>query len=176
MELSMAERLIVSNQLRILEKLYPDEAERLAESRVAVERGYEGYYWSVFQHIDRDVISKEMCTQVLDIMTMFSCLKDAYADLRDKSGINPAHVQFDGFDGNNEGEQLSFANFFCSTDGGRFKELVTEYVPNSHCPMFEMYLRMLKVFDSVPERMNRPRELSRESILKILAARPWPHG
>lgn len=167
--------MIVANQIRILEKLYPDEAGRLAESREAVERGFEGYYPTVFRDINNDVVPQEVCTQVLELMQMFSCLKDSFAKLKDKIGIDPDHVQFEGFDGNHEGNQLSFANFYCRTEGGAFKDIVTDTVPNSHSRRFDMYLRMLSVFEAETDRTNRPRELPRESILKILAARPWKH-
>jgi hypothetical protein len=39
MQLSGVERWILSNQLRILEALYPDDAGSLAEQRTSLERG-----------------------------------------------------------------------------------------------------------------------------------------
>ena len=40
-KLTTLDRLVLSNQYRILEALYPDEAETLAIKREAIENGYE---------------------------------------------------------------------------------------------------------------------------------------
>jgi uncharacterized protein YfbU (UPF0304 family) len=169
----MSERLVLSNQYRILEKLYPEEAAYFAEARETVEQGYEGYYWRVFQSIDSEVVTQEECKEVLETMTMYSCLKDSFERLTDKSGIDARDIQFDGFDGNNESSLLSFANFYCGSGGRKFTDLIDDHVPNSHSPRIDMYRRMLSVWASVPERMHRPREMSKESIQKIIAARTY---
>jgi uncharacterized protein YfbU (UPF0304 family) len=102
-KLTTVERLILANQYRILETVCPDEAEYFAEAREVVEQGYEGYYFHLLRRIDDDVLTDQECKEVLEVMTMFSCLKDAYEALPDKSGIKPCDVRFAGFDGNYEG-------------------------------------------------------------------------
>src|SRR3546814_8285721 len=51
-KLSRKERLFLSNQMRILEALYPEEAQYISTQRVAVERGYEFLYdFELMSHI-----------------------------------------------------------------------------------------------------------------------------
>jgi uncharacterized protein YfbU (UPF0304 family) len=173
MKLTRVERLMLANQFLILEKLYPEHAGHYEEACQAVERGFEGHYWLVFQGISEDTLSEEQCREVLDVMTMFSCLKASYDDLQDKTGIKPEDVRFDGFDGNNEGEMLSFANFYCRGEGGKFTDIVNKQVPNSHSPRIDLYRRMLRVFKTVRDAAPGPRQLSKESLQQIVAARPW---
>jgi hypothetical protein len=170
--MSTTERLILSNQYRILAILCPEEATYFDHARRIVESGYEEHY-DELGDINPDPLSREASKEVLDIMTMFSCLKDAYDRLHDKSDIEEREIRFDGFDGNNEGELLSYADFFCNQEDRRFTDLVSKHVPNRHSPRIEMYRRMLEVFESLPERMHRPRELSKESVQKVVAARAW---
>src|SRR5688572_11308638 len=101
LQLTPTERLLLSNQYAILGKLYPDEAPYFAEAREIVDSGYEGMYSHLTRSMSEEALSDEECTEVLNVMTMFSCLKDAYEGLADKSGINPDDVRFEGFDGNN---------------------------------------------------------------------------
>lgn len=44
MKLTRMERIVLVNQLRIMEALYPDEASQLGVQREALERGYELLY------------------------------------------------------------------------------------------------------------------------------------
>ena len=54
------ERWMVSNQLRILEALYPEEAESLAVQREANERDYE-YVYDINSPIDTDTMDESYC-------------------------------------------------------------------------------------------------------------------
>jgi uncharacterized protein len=174
LKLTTVERLMLANQYQILEKLCPKEAAYYAEVRETVEQGYEGHYYRLLRSITRETVSKEQCDEVLDVLTMFSCLKSSYKALTDKTGIKASEVKFDGFDGNSEGDLLSFANFFCKADGGRFGDLIKLEVPNSHSSSIDMYKRMLRVF--TVEKGSRPNNMSKESIQKIVAARTFDHG
>ncbi len=155
---------MLSNQYRILEALYPDEAEGLAETRDALERGYELHYdWNI-QNIydDTHVMSEEECQEVIGILAMFDALKLSYEALSDKSGIEEWRVKFIGFDGNNESIQLGYARYFCNSDGGRFPDLK---VVNSHCPVLGRYRAMLIIWKG----MNEKHELTKAEIIEIVS-------
>ena len=169
------ERLILSNQFKILEKLDPGSEKHYSDHREAVERGYELHYGDLFAYIPEEGLTREQCSEVLDVMTMYSVLNQDFKDLKDKTGIDPKDLRFGGFDGNNESELLSYANYFCKQDGGRFIDIVNEHVPNSHMPSIEMYRRMLRAFAEVPERQEKVdrKPLCKASIQKVLDARAW---
>ena len=56
-KLTRVERYILSNQFRILEALYPDEASHFATTREALEHGYEILYDWDMEHIYDDTDS-----------------------------------------------------------------------------------------------------------------------
>src|SRR3546814_16599785 len=79
-KLSRKERLFLSNQMRILEALYPEEAQYISTQRVAVERGYEFLYdFELMSHIYEgdDTLSSDEAKEVWDTLEMFGALGDA---------------------------------------------------------------------------------------------------
>src|SRR5436309_1114793 len=98
MKLSRTERLMLSNQYRILEALYPNERKSLEEKRVAVESGYELHYEWLAEHVyqDKDCMNEAQSREVLDILAMFDAIKIAYDHLQDKTGIEEHRVKFSG--------------------------------------------------------------------------------
>ncbi|MBN4078350.1 YfbU family protein [Nitrospina gracilis] len=167
MELSKKERFIIANQLKILEKLYPDEADSYATDRKAVEYGFALHYPWVMEHIYDELTAKQ-CEEVLEILQMYSSLKFSYDTLNDKSEIDEESIRFPGFDGNNETMQMVYTRYFI-VDLDRYSELrygtkLADF--NSHMPSLDNYRRMLTIWEDLPNQQN----LSKESILKILKA------
>ena len=145
MKLNLKERVIISNQLKILEKLYPDEADYLAQQRKAIENGYALHYGLIAEHF-YDEMTEEECKEVLDILDMYRSIIYSYRDLKDKSEIDEKQIQFPGFDGNIESKQLSYTNYYI-IDLGRYDEIRDgmEFPDfNSHYPMLETYRKMLE--------------------------------
>jgi uncharacterized protein len=169
MELTIKDRLIIANQLRILEALYPKEAADIARHRTAIERGYQLHYDWLVNSFEKE-LSEEQCREILEILDMYRALKFSYKELKDKRDINEEDLRFPGFDGNNEPAELGYVNYFV-IDLERFNELRdTRALPvfNSHMPMLERYRRMLAIWkqDPMPGRFK----LSRDRILAILGA------
>ena len=158
---------MISNQFKILEKLYPEESEYYSKHRKALECGYKLHYQWVLENI-YDEMSIEECQEVIDILNMYRSLTFSYKNLSDKSGIDEKDIQFPGFDGNNEINQYSYTNYFIM-DLNRFKELKngSEFADfNSHCEMRNRYHRMLTEWNKYGDKQK----LSREEISNILKA------
>src|SRR5688572_15542499 len=102
MDLSRTERLILANQYRILEALFPADADYYRDKRTALEHGFEYHYDEVAGDILSDTLSAERCNEVIEILQMYRSLTYAYRALEDKSGIEPRAIDFPGFDGNHE--------------------------------------------------------------------------
>lgn len=167
MDLSLKDRLIISNQLKILEKLYPDEASYYAAQRKAIENGYKSHYDDLVNYFS-DEMPEEDSREVVDILDMYRALTFSYQKLGDTSGISEASIRFRGFDGNNESSQLVYAGYFI-IDLERFEELkYGQKYPdlNSHAPMLDKYRRMLTIWNDLENRF----ELSKEQIITILQA------
>lgn len=171
MQLSRTERWMLANQYKILEALYPDEAAYYEKSRTALERGYEMEYPWLCEHIYEETLSVEECREVLDILEMFSNLKYSYEKLQDKSGIDEYRISFSGFDGNNEGAYLDYADHYCNReDDIRYPELGFPKDLNSHAPLLGGYRRMLEEWRTSKDKLH----LSKTEIIRITEALTHP--
>jgi uncharacterized protein YfbU (UPF0304 family) len=172
MELSKHERYYLSNQLKILEKLYPDEANEYAVQREAIEKGYSIVYnIGIDNIIDDDEMTSEECDEVWSVMEMFLSIDKTIEDLGlQREYKEDDRTQFDGYDGNNETKFMAFAEFTVQRDK-RFTALPLgeEAYFNSHSPMRLSYNRMLEIWKNI-DSQNRFR-MSKEDLNKVLDAR-----
>jgi uncharacterized protein YfbU (UPF0304 family) len=159
--LSLAERLILTNQFRILAVLNPPEAESYKDLIEITQRGFTSEYSQLFTEIDREELAAEQCDYVSDVLDMFWNLQDSYDQLQDKAGLNERDVLFPGFDVNNESRFLGYSKFRLKSafDGFRAAPGI-----NSHFPT--RYREMLARYESIPA--ERRRELTAEEISSIL--------
>lgn len=164
------DRLILSNQYRILEALYPDERDAYAKSRAAVEGGYSLHYSDVAECLN-DELTPQQCEEVADILEMFSSLQSGFQKLTDKTGIEPHALVFPGFHGNDETGYLNYAHYLIKKTGRHDYPDSTADDLNSACPLLESYRGMLQVW-----RPMKSRPLSKDQILTILAARIHPES
>ena len=166
MDLSKKERLILRNQLKILEELEPEEAEYYRKTRKAIEKGFSLHYEP--KVLLYEEMSEEECREVINILNMYRALTFSYKNLDDKSEIEEVKIEFPGFDGNNETKQLAYAEYFMN-DLDRFAELRddSDYPDyNSHSRRLEQYRRMLNEWNAIGNK----HELSKEEIIRLINA------
>jgi uncharacterized protein len=163
MELTRTERWILSNQYRILEALYPDEADDYRRTRDAIDSGYELEYERIIPYIYENGLSEEECREVTDIMAMFSSLKSSHDALLDKSGIDASRIIFRGFSGNDETSQMAYAQYL--RDKGSFRDITRSGDLNSHFPALGGYRKMLSEW----RNCENPYHLSKDDIIRITA-------
>ncbi len=163
MELNEKERLILFNQYRILEKLYPEEEKECQNAQKILAEGFEIEYDSLVEFMS-DGIPIDICKEVIDILQMYRSLYGSYHELSDKTGIDKDNVIFQGFDGNEETEHFIFACFYLE-DLGRFSEFKDVEI-NSHSNRLYKYLPMLNEW----RKYGRYDTLSKEQIIKIISA------
>lgn len=175
MKLTRSERLILANQCKILEALYPKEATLYAEHREILERGFASHYEEIAHLIapDEKALTAEECREVVSILQMFDHLQVCFNKLQDKTGIDPSLLEFPGFDGNNEGSRRAYAKFYCRHDGGSFKGLRATRDFNSHHPSLGTYQRMLQEYDAIMQ--GQYHLLSQQEIQRVVHA-GYPHA
>lgn len=164
MTLTRMDRLNLSFLLKILEKLYPEEADYYATHRKALEEGYALHYDWLFDNI-HDELSAEDCKEVLDILDMYRAITFSIEKIEDKTDMKSSLLKFSGFDGNTETKQMAYTRYFVY-DLDRYKELTygKDYCDfNSHCPMLDMYRPMLAEWN----RSKSKYDLSKEDIIRI---------
>lgn len=175
-KLSRFERLLLSNQMRILEALYPQDAEQIAISREAVERGYEMLYeWEIMEHIydGSSIMTREESEEVWDTLDMFSEIQNFFERNPNSKLKDKPFSHFRGYDGNTESKFMAFAAYTVKRLQ-RFESIVLakENYWNSHMQIRDVYRRMLKEWEKAPrvERMN----LSEADVEALLAAAIHP--
>lgn len=173
--LTQIERYFLSNQLRILEALYPEEAASLSIKREAIENGYELLYGWDMDHIysGASVMTTAECDEVLETLAMFDAIDRAVRDAGDFE--NKVFAKFCGYDGNNESKFKAFAEFnMKKLERFSYLPLQKDNYWNSHMPMRHVYQRMLAEWHKVGEASRYA--LSRENIAAILSAAKFPEN
>ena len=161
MELTKAERLILLNQYRILEKLDPDEADACKEACDILQSGYALEYGTLVSHLDEDMPEAES-REVRDILDMYRALKKACRELPEGT-VNPRDVGFQGFDGNGETKYFAYATFLMETQG-KWAES-KEDPRNSHWPLLPWYRKMLQSWEESASKWD----LTAEDATRILS-------
>jgi uncharacterized protein YfbU (UPF0304 family) len=160
MTLGRTERLLLYNQYTILQVVDPENRDHYSLLATIISEGYELEYERLWHSIDKPMPS-ERCRAVLDILQMYRAINDSYSRLSDKSEIDEARVRFQGFDGNNEAEELAYARFTVNRVG-RYEEF-KEAVNNSHAPLMHWYNDRLTRWKASADPYN----LTREDIVRI---------
>ena len=175
MQLSNAEKLMLVMLSEIHEKLGIEEG---VDSHFVKEAIYTDNTWALSWEMQGIIQGNKepdppQVKYVVDVLDMWYFLEEGFKNLSkiDKEELKESakpfgdHVLFHGFDGNNESELLSIADFFIN-EMKRFQTFVKRDL-NSHHPTNDIYHRMLKVFLPIKETLNR-RSLSVKEIADIL--------
>ena len=175
MELTRAERWILSNQFTILSTLDEKNREFYDNTREIIERGYEGLYdtCSAYIYSDDETLSEEESKEVFDILDMFSAITRSLETIEDKSVIDVSMLKFSGFDGNTEGVYMAFARFYCTEyqGGNQYTGVKRVKLLLFHpYQTLETYRRMLEAWNSCEEKRN----LTRDDLVNIATASIHP--
>lgn len=168
MEMTNAQRLILSNQYKIMTMLDPDNGERYRRWQTIIERGF-GLQMC---ELDRDfsAMSEETCRIIINIMEMYHALQVSNINLREhlkeKVDIEERRLQFLGFDAATEARYLSYVRFLVNTEGRYTHFDSGSHGFNAQTPMWEKYQRMLAIWQSCPRQYH----LCAIEIVQILNA------
>src|SRR5689334_22824008 len=96
MEMTHAQRLILTNQYKIMAMLEPENAERFRRYQTIIERGYA----LQMRELDKEFgeLSEATCRTVIDIMEMHHALHVSWSNLKEKSQTDERRLAFLGFD------------------------------------------------------------------------------
>lgn len=163
MEMTNAQRLILSNQYKMMTMLDPDNADRYRRLQTIIERGYG----LQMRELDREFgeLKETVCRQIIDIMEMYHALHVSWTNLNCQS-IDERRVTFMGFDAATEARYLSYVRFMVNTEGRYTHFDAGTHGFNSQTPMWEKYLRMLNAWHACPRQYH----LSENEISQILNA------
>lgn len=159
MKLNDKDRLILYNQYRILEKLYPDDKEDAIRNQNILLFGYEMLYDSL---INLKNTSKEVCNEVYRILTMYQSLFDSYLNLKDNKGIDKKEVTFKGFNCIEESKYYFFTIFVIKEEK-RYREF-KDVELKSNSARLGTYKIMLENW----QKTNQGYNLTKAEIIEII--------
>lgn len=164
MEMTNAQRLILSNQYKIMSMLEPDNAERYRRQQTIIERGY-GLQMC---ELDREFgeLSEAVCRSIIDVMELHHALHVSWTNLKDPAVIEERRLAFLGFDAATEARYLGYVRFMVNIEGRytHFDSGIHGF--NAQTPMWEKYQRMLTVWHTCPRQYH----LSANEIAQIINA------
>lgn len=164
MEMTHAQRLILSNQYKLMTLMDPANAGRYQRLQTIVERGYG----LQMRELDSEfgALKEDTCRTIIDIMEMFHALQVSRANLKDSQDISELRVTFPGFDAVKESEFLHYVRFLVSTENRypHFNPGIDNF--NAQTPMWDKYRRMQTVWHGCPRQYH----LSENEIMQIINA------
>lgn len=168
MELTKKERLILYNQYEILKSINPQQVADYEVNQEILINGFKINYEDLIGGFEEET-SEEISNFVIDVLQMYSVLNNSYDKLGDegKEQIDLYKISFKGFDGNNEIDYYTYAEFYLNKLG-RFEELrKSEYFQiNSHRNILNKYRRMVDSWKEV--KTGRYDNLTLENMLYII--------
>ncbi|MDU6410342.1 MAG: YfbU family protein [Yersiniaceae bacterium] len=164
MEMTNAQRLILSNQYQMMAMLNPEHAERYRRLQTIIERGY-GLQMRELDH-EFGALPEEVCRTVIDIMEMHHALQVSWELLKEKEGVDPRRLAFLGFDAATEARYLGYVRFLVYTEGRYVQFDAGTHGFNAQTKMWDKYQRMLAVWRACPRQYH----LSAVEIAQIINA------
>lgn len=166
-DLSLKDRLILSNQYLILEHLDKEHAAEHGEHRKVLTRAQETHYVTLLEDFS-NALNLDVTREVMDILAMFTRLRLSYDHLGGQTSIAVKGIEFSGFNSEFEAEALSYAQFYMQKLG-RHRWLRSEDAQGieSSVPMLDVYRRMLSTWQGI----GMSKVLSESEIGEIVNAR-----
>ena len=164
MEMTNAQRLILSNQYKMMTMMDPDNAERYRRLQTIIERGFG----LQMRELDRDFgeLSEDTCRTIINIMDMHHALQVSVNNLKEKQDLDPRRLEFLGFDAATESRYLSYVRFMVGTEGRYTHFDSGTHGFNAQTKMWDKYQRMLSIWQSCPRQYH----LSAVEIAQIINA------
>ena len=154
MDMTNAQRLILSNQYYLMAQLDPTNAEKYQRQQLIVERGYE----LQIRELDKEFgcIPEQDCREIIDFMEMYHAMQESYKMLTPEcqERVDARRLQFLGFDIATEAQQVNYVRFLTSSEGLYPQFDKADHHFNSQVSMLDKYRRMLTTWRHCPRQYH----------------------
>ncbi|MCG9678586.1 YfbU family protein [Vibrio sp. Isolate24] len=154
MEMTNAQRLILSNQYYLMSQLNPENAAKYSRLQTIVERGYE----LQIRELDKEFgcLKEAECREIIDIMEMFHAMQESAKMLSEteQRDIDQRRLAFLGFDIATEAQQVHYVRFLVDSEGLYSQFDKGDHHFNAQMPMLEKYRRMLITWRNCPRQYH----------------------
>ena len=154
MDMTNAQRLILSNQYYLMSQMDPANAEKYQRQQLIVERGYE----LQIRELDKDFgcITEAECREIIDFMEMYHAMQESYNMLvpECQAKVDARRLQFLGFDIATEAQQVNYVRFLTASEGLYPQFDKADHHFNSQMTMTDKYRRMLTTWRNCPRQYH----------------------
>lgn len=166
MEMTNAQRLILSNQYYLMSQLDPAHSEKYQRLKTIVERGYGLQMCELNKEFGN--LPTEECQEIINIMEMYHAMQESnnILDAEEQSKVDQRRLQFLGFDMAKEPQQVCYVRFLVDSEGMYPHFEKGEHYFNAQVPMLEKYRRMLATWKDCPRQYH----LSSTELVQIFNA------
>ncbi|MGF1755790.1 YfbU family protein [Vibrio makurazakiensis] len=154
MEMTNAQRLILSNQYHLMSQMDPENSDKYQRLQTIVERGYE----LQMKELNKEFgcLSEAECREVIDIMEMYHAMQESNKMLADseRNDVDQRRLQFLGFDIASEGQAVNYVRFLVDSESLYPQFDKADHHFNSQMPMLDKYRRMLTTWRNCPRQYH----------------------
>tara|TARA_Y100001956_G_scaffold82644_1_gene104508 strand:- start:990 stop:1490 length:501 start_codon:yes stop_codon:yes gene_type:complete len=154
MEMTNAQRLILSNQYYLMSQMNPENAEKYKRLQTIVERGYELQMSELNKDFGR--LSEIECREVIDTMEMYHAMQESNKMLTEdeRKDVDQRRLTFLGFDIASEAQLVNYVRFLTDSEGLYPQFDKGDHHFNAQMPMQEKYRRMLTTWRNCPRQYH----------------------
>jgi len=154
MEMTNAQRLILSNQYYLMSQMDPENSAKYQRLQTIVERGYE----LQMRELNKEFgcLTEAECREVIDIMEMYHAMQESNKMLaeQERAEVDQRRLQFLGFDIGSEAQSVHYVRFLVDSEGLYPQFDKADHHFNSQMPMLEKYRRMLTTWRNCPRQYH----------------------
>ena len=154
MEMTNAQRLILSNQYYLMSQMDPENSAKYQRLQTIVERGYE----LQMRELNKEFgcLTEAECREIIDIMEMYHAMQESNKMLSDQepAEVDQRRLQFLGFDIASEAQVVHYVRFLIDSEGLYPQFDKADHHFNSQMPMLEKYRRMLTTWRNCPRQYH----------------------
>ncbi|MBD1556534.1 YfbU family protein [Vibrio sp. S9_S30] len=154
MEMTNAQRLILSNQYYLMSQMDPQNAKKYQRLQTIVERGYELQMLELNK--DYGCLNETQCREILDIMEMYHAMQESnkMLDHDERENVDQRRLNFLGFDIASEAQLVHYVRFLVDSEGLYTQFDKGDHHFNAQMPMLEKYRRMLASWKRCPRQYH----------------------
>ncbi|WP_122081775.1 YfbU family protein [Vibrio coralliirubri] len=154
MEMTNAQRLILSNQYYLMSQMDPENSAKYQRLQTIVERGYE----LQMRELNKEFgcLTEAECREIIDIMEMYHAMQESNKMLakQERAEVDQRRLQFLGFDIASEAQIVHYVRFLVDSEGLYPQFDKADHHFNSQMPMLEKYRRMLTTWRNCPRQYH----------------------
>ena len=154
MEMTNAQRLILSNQYYLMSQMDPENSAKYQRLQTIVERGYE----LQMRELNKEFgcLTEAECREIIDIMEMYHAMQESNKMLaeQERAEVDQRRLQFLGFDIASEAQAVHYVRFLVDSEGLYPQFDKADHHFNSQMPMLEKYRRMLTTWRNCPRQYH----------------------